>query len=706
MDSTEYQKHGKDMVDYIANYLETIRERRVFPNVSPGYMKELVPPEAPEVGENWEEIIGDVERVVMPGMTHWQSPHMHAYFPTTHSYPALLGDMLSDGINALGFTWASSPACTELEIICMDWLGQLIGLPKQFLHKEQKTLSGGGGVIQTTCSEATFVALLAARTEAIKRLRKENGMDHSSDALLASKLVCYCSEQAHSSVEKASLIGLVKLRLLPTDDEHRLKPDSLKECILNDRKQGLVPFYLCATLGTTGCCSFDSLEQLGPICEEEGMWLHVDAAYAGSAFVCPEFRHLLAGIEYAHSFVFNPSKWLLINFDCTAMWVKDSGALHCTFNVDPLYLQHENSGDAIDYMHWQIPLSRRFRALKLWFVLRAYGRKGLQAHIRKSVALGKFFENLVRKDDRFEIPAKRHLGLIVLRLKGANALTERLLKNLNKGGKVHMVPASLKGTYVIRFTITSTRTTEEDLIKDWKIIQDEASKLIADGGMSIELPSANEHGLAKTGPRRKMLLRRRYTWAHYNRQWDMSLLLSNVPVRPSVVNGTFAALYDNKDRRLSSSTDDVHDIDGTSKESSGRRGERSQQVTLKLTRKVLSLDTGFATMKAGPQPIGTNIFVPTIDEMSNSSAEELSLPTQADNSNVRSENKSEMEVPKSPRKVWLPDPANHLLDKLANLKVFRKLGLSPTSPNESGVIPDPLLLKAKQEMNGHYGVDG
>nr|XP_024219695.1 histidine decarboxylase-like [Halyomorpha halys] len=479
MDVEEYRIRGKEMIDYIAEYLENIRSRRVFPEVQPGYMRSAVPDSAPLEPEPWDKIMADVENIIMPGVTHWQSPHMHAYFPALNSYPSLLGDMLADAINCLGFTWASSPACTELETVVTDWVGKMIGLPEVFLHSGSR--GKGGGVIQTTSSEATLVALLAGRTEAIKKYRqyKSNSTD-LEDAEISSRLVAYCSDQAHSSVEKAGIIGLIKMRYLESDTSLSLRGDILKEAIEKDRSQGLIPFFLCATLGTTGACAFDNLEEVGPICEEEGLWLHCDAAYAGTSFICPEFRNWLKGVEYASSIAFNPSKWMMVHFDCTTMWVKNSGSLHRTFNVDPLYLQHENSGLAIDYMHWQIPLSKRFRALKLWFVIRKYGIKGLQKHIREGVRLAAKFEALVLADNRFEIPAKRHLGLVVFRLMGENILTERLLKRLNSKGNLHCVPASLKGKYVIRFTVTSPRTTVDDIVKDWIEIKNTATTVLAE----------------------------------------------------------------------------------------------------------------------------------------------------------------------------------------------------------------------------------
>ncbi|XP_076658397.1 histidine decarboxylase isoform X1 [Halictus rubicundus] len=526
MNLEEYRKHGKEMVDYIADYLENIRSRRVYPAVSPGYLRNILPSSAPVNGEAWEDIFADIEKCIMPGVTHWQSPHMHAYFPALNSPASLLADMLADAINCLGFTWASSPACTELETIVMNWLGKMIGLPEEFLHRPGG--SGGGGVIQTTASEATLVCLLAARTRAIRDVH-QNEPDRLP-AEINSRLVAYCSDQAHSSVEKAGLIGLVRMRYIESDDELSMRGEALLEAITRDRAEGLLPFFVCATLGTTGACSFDNLTEVGQVCVGNGLWLHVDAAYAGSAFVCPEFRSWLQGIEYADSIAFNPSKWLMVHFDCTAMWVKSSQALHRTFNVDPLYLKHENSGLAIDYMHWQIPLSKRFRALKLWFVIRNYGITGLQKHIREGVRLAQKFEALVLADARFEIPATRHLGMVVFRLRGENTLTERLLKKMNTRGRVHCVPAALHGKYVIRFTVTSTNTTNEDILRDWAEIRNTANEILGDTANS---PVRARVPLADTREK--------------NENFGSSLLLANSPMSPKIVNGSFAAIYDTAD---------------------------------------------------------------------------------------------------------------------------------------------------------------
>ncbi|XP_077374487.1 histidine decarboxylase [Festucalex cinctus] len=477
MQAEDYNRRGKELVDYITKYLGSIRERRVIPDVKPGYMRELMPDTAPTEPEDWQKIFDDIEKVIMPGVVHWQSPHMHAYYPSLTSWPSMLGDMLADAINCVGFTWASSPACTELEINVMDWLCKALGLPQFFLHYHSE--SRGGGIIQSTVSESTLVALLAARKDKILQLQA--GLDHDmDDSVLNSTLVAYASDQAHSSVEKAGQISLVKIRFLPTDEHLSLRGQVLKQAIQEDRSRGLVPFLLCATLGTTGVCAFDTLSELGPVCAEEGLWLHVDAAYAGSAYFCPELRWSLEGIEFAHSFVFNPSKWMMVHFDCTAFWVKDKLKLQQTFSVDPVYLRHENSQAATDFMHWQIPLSRRFRSLKLWFVMRAFGLNNLQGHIRHGIEMAKLMESLIRSDPNFEVPAKRYLGLVVFCLKKGNAATQELLRRLTRSGAMYLIPADIHTKRIIRFTVTSQNTTADDISRDWSIISKIASSLLAD----------------------------------------------------------------------------------------------------------------------------------------------------------------------------------------------------------------------------------
>ncbi|XP_051896137.1 histidine decarboxylase [Pristis pectinata] len=474
MERDEYRRCGKELVDYIAEYLGTVRRRRVYPVVEPGYLRPLIPASAPRDPEPWSNIFADVERLIMPGLVHWQSPHMHAYYPALNSWPSLLGDMLSDAINCIGFTWASSPVCTELEMCVLDWLVMMLGLPNHFLHHHPE--SRGGGVLQSTVSESTLIAMLAARKAKIAELQSD---DPSADeAVLASRLVAYASDQAHSSVQKGALITLVKLHLLDTDEDFSLRAKTLSQALEADRRRGLVPFFLCATLGTTGVCAFDCLSELGPLCAREGLWLHVDAAYAGTALVCPEFRRFLRGVEYSDSFTFNPAKWMMVHFDCAALWVRDQWKLQQTFGVNAVYLRHANSGATVDFMNWQIPLSRRFRSLKLWFVIRSFGVLGLQAHVRHGTEMAKYFESLVRSDSHFEIPAKRHLGLVTFRLKGPNSLTEELLAELTQSGTMYLVPATIHQLVIIRFTITSQQTTSADILRDWNIIQQSAAKIL------------------------------------------------------------------------------------------------------------------------------------------------------------------------------------------------------------------------------------
>uniref|UniRef100_A0A8D1FGH3 Aromatic-L-amino-acid decarboxylase n=1 Tax=Sus scrofa TaxID=9823 RepID=A0A8D1FGH3_PIG len=428
MNASDFRRRGKEMVDYVADYLEGIEGRQVYPDVQPGYLRPLIPATAPQEPDTFEDILQDVEKIIMPGVTHWHSPYFFAYFPTASSYPAMLADMLCGAIGCIGFSWAASPACTELETVMMDWLGKMLQLPEAFLAGEA---GEGGGVIQGSASEATLVALLAARTKVTRRLQAASpGL---TQAAVLEKLVAYASDQ------------------------------------------------VVATLGTTSCCSFDNLLEVGPICHEEDIWLHVDAAYAGSAFICPEFRHLLNGVEFADSFNFNPHKWLLVNFDCSAMWVKRRTDLTGAFKLDPVYLKHshQDSGLITDYRHWQLPLGRRFRSLKMWFVFRMYGVKGLQAYIRKHVQLSHEFEAFVLQDPRFEVCAEVTLGLVCFRLKGSDGLNEALLERINSARKIHLVPCRLRGQFVLRFAICSRKVESGHVRLAWEHIQGLAAELLA-----------------------------------------------------------------------------------------------------------------------------------------------------------------------------------------------------------------------------------
>lgn len=478
MDASEFRRRGREMVDYIADYIEGIEGRQVYPSVEPGYLRPLIPSCAPQEPDAYEDIMKDVEKVIMPGVTHWHSPRFFAYFPTASSYPAMLADMLCGAIGCIGFSWAASPACTELETVMLDWLGKMLRLPEAFLAEKG---GAGGGVIQGSASEATLMALLAARSRATRRLQAARpGL---TAAAVMEKLVAYASDQAHCSVERAALIGGVKFKAIPSDGKFAMRASALQEALQQDKAAGLVPFFVVATLGTTPCCSFDCLSEVGPLCNWEDLWLHVDAAYAGSAFICPEFRHLLDGVEFADSFNFNPHKWLLVNFDCSAMWVRKRADLTGAFKLDPVYLRHghQDSGLITDYRHWQLPLGRRFRSLKMWFVFRLYGVTGLQAHIRKHVRLAREFEAAVQRDPRFEICAEVTLGLVCFRLKGPNKLNEDLLDRINGAKEIHLVPCHLRDKFVLRFAICSRTAESAHVQQAWAHIQALATALLGAG---------------------------------------------------------------------------------------------------------------------------------------------------------------------------------------------------------------------------------
>ncbi|RZF44301.1 hypothetical protein LSTR_LSTR006851 [Laodelphax striatellus] len=488
MDQTEFREFGHALVDYIIHYRENIRERNVYPSVEPGYLYSRIPTEMPQTPDSWQNVLNDVETHIMPGITHWQSPRFHAYFPTASSYPSILGEMLAASLGIMGFSWITSPACTELEVVMMNWLGKLIGLPSQFLNCSE---GPGGGIIQGSASEATLIGLLAAKEKTVHRLKQENPeLDENN---IRTKLVSYTSDQSNSSVEKAGLLASVPMRLLPANREGKLTGATLRSAILDDIKNGLIPCYVVATLGTTGTCAFDDLEELGPICQKHNLWLHVDAAYAGAAFICPEFQHLMAGVEYADSFDINCHKWMLVNFDCSAMWLKNTNDLNNAFNVDRLYLESNVTSHIPDFRHWQIPLGRRFRALKLWFTLRLYGVVGLQAHIRKHIKLANLFEEIVRKDDNFEIIVPAVMGLVGFRLKGDNNLTRQLLDKILLSRQLYMVPAIVNGQFIIRFVVCSEMTTEEDIIHDWQLIQKIAANILNNNN-SIEKSDIIEVG--------------------------------------------------------------------------------------------------------------------------------------------------------------------------------------------------------------------
>lgn len=469
MSPEEFRRWGRSVVDWIADYHERVEKLPVLPRVTPGAIRAGLPPHPPAEGESFDTILGDVDRLIMPGITHWQSPSFFAYFPSNISGPSILADLLSSGLGVQGMLWATSPACTELETHVLDWLVEMLGLPDQFA-----STSAGGGVIQDTASSATLCALLAARERATGFHSNESGAD--------GRLVAYASNQTHSSIEKAMMIaglGRRNLHKIEVDDAFALRPDALAAALERDRRAGLVPCFVCATVGTTSSTAIDPLPAIGPLCRESKVWLHVDAAMAGTAALCPEFRHLQQGLEWADSYCFNPHKWMFTNFDCDCFFVADRAALIKTLSVLPEYLRNQatESGAVIDYRDWQIPLGRRFRSLKLWFVIRYYGVEGLRQHIRRHVALAQQFASWVKASGRFELAAPAPLNLVCFRHVGGDVLNRRLLDALNQSGKLHLTHTMLNDRYTLRLCVGQAQTEEHHVRQAWQLIETTAAAL-------------------------------------------------------------------------------------------------------------------------------------------------------------------------------------------------------------------------------------
>jgi aromatic-L-amino-acid/L-tryptophan decarboxylase len=469
MTPDEFRRHGHAVVDWIADYYTRIESFPVLSQVEPGQIRASLPANPPIKGEAFPAILADIEKLILPGITHWQSPNFYAYFPSNASGPGILGDLLSSGLDVQGMLWATSPACTELETHVLDWLVHMLDLPPNFL-----STSSGGGVIQDTASSASLCALLAARERATSFASNRYGCD--------GKLVGYTSSQAHSSLEKGAQvagIGRDNLRLIEVDQNFAMRPEALARQIDEDLQAGLIPFFVCATVGTTSSNAMDPVPEIGRICREQKLWLHVDAAMSGTAALCPEFRHTHAGLEFADSYCFNPHKWMFTNFDCDCFYVADRKALIQTLSVVPEYLRNKASetGAVIDYRDWQIPLGRRFRALKLWFVIRHYGIEGLQYHIRQHVELAQQFAACVRADSRFELAAPVPLNLVCFRHKGRDSSNQTLMDRLNRSGDLYLTHTRLHDRLTLRLCVGQTNTTARHVEKAWKRIQEEAAKL-------------------------------------------------------------------------------------------------------------------------------------------------------------------------------------------------------------------------------------
>ena len=463
MTPEQFRQRGHEMVDWIAAYYEKIASYPVLSQVSPGEVTQSLPTHPPHAGVPFQEVLSQFERTVLPGITHWQSPNFFAYFPANSSGPSVLGDLLSSALGVQGMLWATSPACTELETHVLDWLAGMLGLPDTFLSS-----GTGGGVIQDSASSATLCAILAARERVTNFETNESGCRQN--------LVAYTSTQAHSSVEKgvkAAGIGRRNLRLIDVDATYAMIPEKLEAAILQDQQAGNVPFFVCAAAGTTSSLAFDPIPEIGAICRKHGLWLHVDAAMAGTAALCPEFRWINRGLETADSFVFDAHKWMFTNFDCSCFYVADRETLIRTLSVVPEYLRNQasDSGQVFDYRDWHLPLGRRFRALKLWFVLHHYGVDGLRLHIRRHVEIAQQLLRWMQADQRFEIMAPAPLNLICFRLIGPDQPNEELLRRLNASGKLYLSHTKLNGKFTLRMCVAQTNTEIQHVQAAWEQIR-------------------------------------------------------------------------------------------------------------------------------------------------------------------------------------------------------------------------------------------
>ena len=472
MDNEEFRRRAHELVDWVADYVATVEERPVRSKVAPGEVRAGLPATPPTQPEPFDRIMADLNDIVMPGITHWRHPRFFAYFPANTTPPSVLAEMLISGMGAQCMLWQTSPAATEMETHLVDWLRQAIGLPPEFQ-----------GVIQDSASSATLCALLTAREQATGWESNESGLRDCPP------LAVYASAESHSSIEKAVKIagfGRKNIRLIEVDDQRRMRADRLREAIRHDREAGVRPACVIATLGSTGIGTVDDLAAIGPVCAEEGVFLHVDAAWAGSALILPECRWMIEGIEHADSFCFNPHKWLGMQFDCSVQLLRDPDALVRTFSILPAYLRGRETGEVIDYRDWGIPLGRRFRALKIWLVLRCYGLEGLQNMLRQHIAWTEELAGWIEADPGFELTSPANLAVLSFRHvrpgldeESANRLNQSLVDALNDDGRVYLTPNRIDDRLVIRVSIGAYLTEHRHVEEAWEVIREMAAVIEA-----------------------------------------------------------------------------------------------------------------------------------------------------------------------------------------------------------------------------------
>lgn len=459
MNPTEFRRAGHATVDWIADYMQQVGDYPVLSQVQPGEVRAALPASPPDAPEPWSDILDDVTKLILPGVTHWQSPSFFAFFPANSTGPGILGDLVSSGLGLQGMLWATSPAATELETHVLDWLVEICGLPERFM-----STSKGGGVIQDSASSATLVALLAARERATHGQANRHGT--------GGDLAVYTSEHGHSSIDKAVRIagfGSEMLRHIAADSAFAMDVDALEEAIIADKAAGLTPAAVIASIGTTSSTAIDPVAAIAEVCHAHGVWLHVDAAYAGTAAVLPDMRWILDGVDRADSYVFNPHKWMLTNFDCTAFFVADRAQLIDTLSILPEYLKNQAtaSGAVFDYRDWQVSLGRRFRALKLWFVIRTFGVDGIRRHVRSGIDLAAELAGWIEADPDFEVTSPHPFSLVCFRHTGGDAVNQRIVDTVNASGEAYITHTVLDGAYTIRVAIGTPTTTREHVAALW-----------------------------------------------------------------------------------------------------------------------------------------------------------------------------------------------------------------------------------------------
>lgn len=471
MKKNEFIKYGYMIIDRIAEYLSENEKYPVRSQIQPGDVKKLIPKDAPNESQDFDELLNDFENIIMPGLTHWQSPNFYAYFPSNNSYPSILGELLASGIAVNAFSWETSPAATELEEVMMEWLRKIIGLPDSFV-----------GVIQDTASTATLCSILTAR-------EKKTNFETRLKGFTGKIFRVYSSSEIHSSVDKAvriAGIGSDNLVKIPVDDTFALRPELLRDAIISDLNAGFTPLCVVSGMGTTGSLAFDPISEISDICREFELWHHIDAAYAGSAFMLDEFKHFADLAALCDTFVFNPHKWLFINFDFSAYFVKDKKSLIRTFEISPEYLRYAGGSEVNNYRDWGIQLGRRFRALKAWFVIRSFGVNELKSKLRQHIQYGFLFRDLVAQNKNFEILAPVVMNVICFRFHPENideetALNElnlQLLNQLNASGKAFLTKTKLNDKLTLRMVTGNANVTEKNIRDTWDLIVETSGNLI------------------------------------------------------------------------------------------------------------------------------------------------------------------------------------------------------------------------------------